>query len=95
MRSARWSGVLVSDEPIVLGGKRATTILTRRVKQIVAEWYVLESRVRDLEASSAVVFGVLGEQQPGTARMSRCSVLLTGQYSNSPTDVLKSLKPIG
>jgi len=29
-------------EPIVLSGKRATTILTRRVKQGVAEWCVLE-----------------------------------------------------
>lgn len=38
------SGVLLcaADEPIVLNGKRATTILTRRVKQSVAEWYVLE-----------------------------------------------------
>lgn len=34
--------LFASDEPIVLGGKRATTILTRRVKQSVAEWYVLE-----------------------------------------------------
>jgi site-specific DNA recombinase len=38
------SGVALfaADEPIVLNGKRATTILTRRVKQGVAEWYVLE-----------------------------------------------------
>lgn len=34
--------LLASDEPILLNGKRATTILTRRVKQSVAEWYVLE-----------------------------------------------------
>ncbi|MDQ3661910.1 MAG: hypothetical protein M3454_12795 [Actinomycetota bacterium] len=41
-----WSicGVVLfaADEPIVLNGKRATTILTRRVKQGVPEWYVLE-----------------------------------------------------
>jgi site-specific DNA recombinase len=38
------SGVALfaADEPIVLNGKRATTVLTRRVKQGVAEWYVLE-----------------------------------------------------
>jgi hypothetical protein len=38
------SGVALfaADEPIVLNGKRATTILTRRVKQGVADWYVLE-----------------------------------------------------
>ena len=34
--------LFAADEPIVLNGKRATTILTRRVKQGVAEWYVLE-----------------------------------------------------
>lgn len=34
--------LLASDEPIALGGKRATQVLTRRVKQGVAEWYVLE-----------------------------------------------------
>ena len=34
--------LFAADEPIVLSGKRATTILTRRVKQGVAEWYVLE-----------------------------------------------------
>jgi site-specific DNA recombinase len=33
---------LAADEPILLSGKRATAILTRRVKQGVAEWYVLE-----------------------------------------------------
>ena len=35
--------LFAADEPINLGGKRATTILTRRVKQGVAEWYVLET----------------------------------------------------
>jgi site-specific DNA recombinase len=35
--------LFAADEPISLGGKRATTILTRRVKQGVAEWYVLET----------------------------------------------------
>ncbi|MEV5413165.1 recombinase family protein [Thermopolyspora sp. NPDC052614] len=35
--------LFAADEPIVLdGGKRSTQILTRRVKQGVAEWYVLE-----------------------------------------------------
>ncbi len=34
--------LFAADEPILLSGKRATTILTRRVKQGVAEWYVLE-----------------------------------------------------
>jgi DNA invertase Pin-like site-specific DNA recombinase len=34
--------LFAADEPISLTGKRATTILTRRVKQSVAEWYVLE-----------------------------------------------------
>jgi site-specific DNA recombinase len=34
--------LLAADEPIVLNGKRASQILTRRVKQGVAEWYVLE-----------------------------------------------------
>ncbi|MGH2704062.1 MAG: recombinase family protein [Actinomycetota bacterium] len=34
--------LFAADEPISLNGKRATTILTRRVKQSVAEWYVLE-----------------------------------------------------
>ncbi|WP_372442235.1 recombinase family protein [Actinomadura violacea] len=38
------AGVLLfaADEPIVLNGKRASQVLTRRVKQGVAEWYVLE-----------------------------------------------------
>ncbi len=31
-----------ADEPISLGGKRSSQVLTRRVKQGVAEWYVLE-----------------------------------------------------
>ncbi|RKS68312.1 DNA invertase Pin-like site-specific DNA recombinase [Actinomadura pelletieri DSM 43383] len=31
-----------SDEPIALNGKRSSQVLTRRVKQGVAEWYVLE-----------------------------------------------------
>ena len=35
--------LFAADEPISVGGKRATTILTRRVKQGVAEWYVLET----------------------------------------------------
>lgn len=35
--------LLAADEPIILSGKRATTILTRRVKQGVAEWWVLET----------------------------------------------------
>lgn len=34
--------LLAADEPIMPNGKRATQILTRRVKQGVAEWYVLE-----------------------------------------------------
>jgi DNA invertase Pin-like site-specific DNA recombinase len=34
--------LFAADEPILLSGKRATAILTRRVKQGVAEWYVLE-----------------------------------------------------
>jgi site-specific DNA recombinase len=34
--------LFAADEPIALNGKKATTILTRRVKQGVAEWYVLE-----------------------------------------------------
>lgn len=35
--------LLASDEPITLdGSRRATQVLTRRVKQGVAEWYVLE-----------------------------------------------------
>ncbi|WP_199537143.1 recombinase family protein [Spongiactinospora gelatinilytica] len=34
--------LLCADEPIILNGKRASQILTRRVKQGVAEWYVLE-----------------------------------------------------
>lgn len=34
--------LLASDEPIMENGKKATQILTRRVKQGVAEWYVLE-----------------------------------------------------
>jgi site-specific DNA recombinase len=38
------AGVLLfaADEPIILTGKRATALLTRRLKQGVAEWYVLE-----------------------------------------------------
>ncbi|WP_203935325.1 recombinase family protein, partial [Virgisporangium ochraceum] len=32
-----------ADEPIQTGHKRATTILTRRVKQSVAEWYAIEA----------------------------------------------------
>ena len=34
--------LFAADEPIVTSGKRSTAILTRRVKQSVAEWYVLE-----------------------------------------------------
>ncbi|WP_253874757.1 recombinase family protein [Actinomadura rupiterrae] len=34
--------LLAADEPINLTGRRASQILTRRVKQGVAEWYVLE-----------------------------------------------------
>jgi site-specific DNA recombinase len=34
--------LLAADEPIILSGNRATQILTRRVKQGVAEWYVLD-----------------------------------------------------
>ncbi|GAA3239705.1 recombinase family protein [Actinocorallia longicatena] len=34
--------LLAADEPIVLNGKRSSQILTRRVKQGVAEWYVLQ-----------------------------------------------------
>ena len=34
--------LLAADEPINRTGKRATQILTRRVKQSVAEWYVLD-----------------------------------------------------
>ncbi len=34
--------LLCADEPIILNGKRASQILTRRVKQGVAEWYILE-----------------------------------------------------
>ncbi|XVQ15111.1 recombinase family protein [Spirillospora sp. CA-255316] len=34
--------LLAADEPINLDGKRASQILTRRVKQGVSEWYVLE-----------------------------------------------------
>lgn len=34
--------LFASDGPISLNGRRATTILTRRVKRGVAEWYVLE-----------------------------------------------------
>jgi site-specific DNA recombinase len=34
--------LLAADEPMPLISKRATQILTRRVKQGVAEWYVLE-----------------------------------------------------
>ncbi|MFD0855910.1 recombinase family protein, partial [Actinomadura adrarensis] len=34
--------LLAADEPLNLDGKRASQILTRRVKQGVAEWYVLE-----------------------------------------------------
>jgi DNA invertase Pin-like site-specific DNA recombinase len=35
--------LFAADEPISLTGRKATTILTRRVKQGVAEWYVLET----------------------------------------------------
>lgn len=35
--------LLAADEPMSTTGKRATAILTRRVKQGVAEWYVLET----------------------------------------------------
>lgn len=34
--------LLAADEPIILTGRRASQILTRRVKQGVAEWYVVE-----------------------------------------------------
>jgi site-specific DNA recombinase len=34
--------LFASDEPILVSGKRASAVLTRRVKQGVAEWYVLE-----------------------------------------------------
>jgi site-specific DNA recombinase len=34
--------LFAADEPIAVNGKRASAILTRRVKQGVAEWYVLE-----------------------------------------------------
>ncbi|MCP2337341.1 recombinase family protein [Actinomadura rupiterrae] len=34
--------LLASDEPISFDGRRATQVLTRRMKQSVAEWYVLE-----------------------------------------------------
>ncbi|GAA2036675.1 hypothetical protein GCM10009800_23220 [Nocardiopsis rhodophaea] len=34
--------LLASDEPIVLSGSRSSQLLTRRVKQGVAEWYVME-----------------------------------------------------
>jgi site-specific DNA recombinase len=51
------SGVALfaADEPIVLNGKRATTILTRRVKQGVAEWYVLELLEKSWESSSPIL----------------------------------------
>ncbi|MBN1172830.1 MAG: recombinase family protein, partial [Micromonosporaceae bacterium] len=35
--------LVAADEPAQAGHKRATTILTRRVKQSVAEWYALEA----------------------------------------------------
>ncbi len=34
--------LLAADEPLLPGGKRATQIITRRIKQATAEWYVLE-----------------------------------------------------
>jgi site-specific DNA recombinase len=34
--------LLASDEPIALSGRRATQTLTRRVKQGISEWYVME-----------------------------------------------------
>ena len=36
--------LLAADEPIQVGRKKATRILTRRVKQATAEWYVLETQ---------------------------------------------------
>jgi len=34
--------LLAADEPLLTGGKRATQVITRRIKQGLAEWYVLE-----------------------------------------------------
>jgi site-specific DNA recombinase len=34
--------LLAADEPLTLNGKRATAVLTRRVKQGIAEWYALQ-----------------------------------------------------
>jgi len=34
--------LLAADEPLLLNGKRATQVITRRIKQGLAEWYVLE-----------------------------------------------------
>ncbi|MBO2458133.1 recombinase family protein [Actinomadura violacea] len=34
--------LLAADEPFTLTGRRATQVLTRRVKQSIAEWYVLD-----------------------------------------------------
>ncbi|MFI9559152.1 recombinase family protein [Nonomuraea endophytica] len=34
--------LFAADEPITLNGKRATAILTRRVKQGIAEWYAVQ-----------------------------------------------------
>lgn len=34
--------LFAADEPITLTGKRATAILTRRVKQGIAEWYAIQ-----------------------------------------------------
>lgn len=33
--------LFAADEPIVAAGKRSTSVLTRRVKQAIGEWYVL------------------------------------------------------
>jgi DNA invertase Pin-like site-specific DNA recombinase len=34
--------LLAADEPLAVNGKRATQVITRRIKQGLAEWYVLE-----------------------------------------------------
>jgi site-specific DNA recombinase len=34
--------LLAADEPLLTSGKRATQVITRRIKQGLAEWYVLE-----------------------------------------------------
>jgi site-specific DNA recombinase len=66
--------LFAADEPIVLNGKRATTILTRRVKQGVAEWYVLETLEKSWDGFcehtrqgwnvGAPPYGYLGEKIP-------------------------------